>query len=311
MPNNPIMQKKRVDDPYEDYKIVPIHDSPLVINWKGKIGYGDIISPICYAFNCAEKNAIDVVLNFHWEDEEKTLYKPDDTEYIQDWCDFIVDNTLPVNFFDVQVNHIYGSKLPYNHDNYHDGSNKFMPIHNLRPARFGFANRPSTEKAGRNNRLAMVTSMGHKQPLHEYATHKGWKDPLGRTPSGNAWPEACDAFNRRGFDTTHLHYSTPIQKAVKIMQRSIGVVGYHGAHLWLAKWMGMPMIIFSKGGKLHGHITKMAFPWAVIYEYWTDYSPEHTLELLEESKRLRDKTYEEYEYYLTGPNLHRLRGERT
>mgnify|MGYP003324933162 CR=1 FL=1 len=73
----------------------------------------------------------------------------------------------------------------------------------------------------------------------------------------------------------------------------------------------LPMIIFSKGGKQHNNITERAFPWAVIYEYWTDYSIEHTEDLLQESIRKRDEVYEQYQYYLTGPNLHRLRGERS
>ena len=36
------------------------------IDWKGKIGYGDIISPICYAHSMAQKNCCDVELIFHW-----------------------------------------------------------------------------------------------------------------------------------------------------------------------------------------------------------------------------------------------------
>lgn len=309
MPNNPKM-KPRVDDPYVDYKIIPIHESPLVINWKGKIGYGDIVSPICYAHNVAEKNKVDVVLRFHWKQEEKTLYKPDDTEYIQDWCDYIANNTKPVNFFDVKIEHIYGSELGYNHDNYFDGNNDFMPIHNLRKSIQGWNDFPNPNV---NNpwRLAMVTSLNHKQQMEEYDKNKLWKDPLSKTPTGHAWDRVTSSFNKRGFRTKHVHYETPIDHAVKIMTMSNGVIGYHGAHMWLAKWLGLPMIIFSKGGKSHGNITKKSFPWAIIYEYWTDFDPEHTVELLAESVRLRDEVYEEYKYYLTGPNLHRLRSQRS
>ena len=44
-------------------------------NWKGKIGYGDIISPISYAYNMAEKNSTDVILKFHWKDSKPQKYK--------------------------------------------------------------------------------------------------------------------------------------------------------------------------------------------------------------------------------------------
>ena len=49
MPNNPHTEF-RLDDPLKDSKDVSVRDniSPIVINWKGKIGYGDIISPISY-----------------------------------------------------------------------------------------------------------------------------------------------------------------------------------------------------------------------------------------------------------------------
>ena len=78
--------KFRLDDPYKDYYPCPAPDNPLVIDWKGKIGYGDVISPICYAMNMAEKNQVDVVLNFHWKEKKPTKYKPEDKETIQDFA---------------------------------------------------------------------------------------------------------------------------------------------------------------------------------------------------------------------------------
>lgn len=309
MPNNPLMDHIRVDDPYEAYRIVPIHESPIVINWKGKIGYGDIVSPICYAHNIAEKNSSDVVLRFHWKQKDKKLYKQDDNEYIQDWVDYIANHTKPVHFWDVKIEHVYGSELGYNHDNYEDGNNDFMPIHNLRKSIHGW---PSIDGVDLNKkRVCFVTSIKHKEQLYEYDTHKAWKDPMGKTPNGNSWTRAAQFFNKRGWEVSWVHYQTPLQECVKRLQSSNCVVGYHGAHTWLAKWMGLPMILFSKGGKLHGNITQRAFPWAQIYEYWTDFTIEHTEELIYKSIQERDKIYEEYKYWITGPNLYRLRSKRS
>ena len=42
----------------------------LRIEWKGRIGYGDIISPICYAHVMAQKNHCDVELLFHWSEKK-------------------------------------------------------------------------------------------------------------------------------------------------------------------------------------------------------------------------------------------------
>ena len=38
----------------------------MIIDWKGKIGYGDIVSPICYAINQSIIRNEVVTLNFYW-----------------------------------------------------------------------------------------------------------------------------------------------------------------------------------------------------------------------------------------------------
>ena len=75
--------------------------------WKGKIGYGDIISPICYAHNQAEINKQNVELNFYFEHEEGTKFKEDDSETINDRIDFITENMLVEHDFKVTVNQTY------------------------------------------------------------------------------------------------------------------------------------------------------------------------------------------------------------
>ena len=305
MPKNP-KTDFRLDDAYKDYVAVPIHDSPLVINWKGKIGYGDIISPICYAFNLAEKNKIDVVLNFHWKQEGPVKFKPEDNETIQDWVEFIANYTEPVEMFDVKINHVYNSDLRYNHDNY-DADD--ISLHNMRFSIFGlndFNNYHDTHKW-----ISMVTTIKHKQQIKDYDPNKSWKDPIGESPNGYAWPKISTMLNKRGWNTKHVHYEHACSSAVKKMLSTRVVFGYHGAHMWLAKWLGMPMIIFSKGGKRRNNITEKAFPWAVTFEYWTDFNIESIEEYVALSIKRRDETIERRKYYLTGPNLYRLRGKRT
>ena len=117
MPNNPDTEF-RLDHPLKDSKDVSVRDNinPIVINWKGKIGYGDIISPISYAYNIAEKNSTDVVLRFHWKDSEPQKYKEKDSETIQQWIDITNNNTQKPAFWDVRIEHVYDSELGYNHD---------------------------------------------------------------------------------------------------------------------------------------------------------------------------------------------------
>ena len=101
MPNNPEIEIRH-DNPFKDYqnKFVHTQADPLIINWKGKIGYGDIISPISYALNLAEKNSTDVILRFHWPYDSPKKYKPEDKETIQEWIDITWNYMTKPVFYD-------------------------------------------------------------------------------------------------------------------------------------------------------------------------------------------------------------------
>jgi hypothetical protein len=303
MPNNP-HTPLRVDDPLvPDYNEYSVQDnfSPLVINWKGKIGYGDIISPISYAMNMAEKNSTDVILRFHWPQKEPIKYKETDTETIQQWIDCTFNLLTKPVFYGLRIEHVYDSKLKYNHDNY---DAKDMELHNLRFTTHGIGDYDNARVDW--NKIVMVTSMKHKQLLHEYDKNKAWKDPLAQTPSGYAWPRVGELIKKRGWDLKHVHYETPMQKVIKEMLTSRCVIGYHGAHMWIARMLGLPMIIFSKG-----NITKKAFPWAIVWEYWSDFHPELIEEYIQKSVANRNEVIDEYKYWLSTPNVHRLGQERS
>jgi len=303
MPNNP-HTPLRVDDPLiPDYNEYSIQDNfnPLVINWKGKIGYGDIISPISYAMNMAEKNSTDVILRFHWPQKEPIKYKETDTETIQQWIDCTFNLLTKPVFYGLRIEHVYDSKLKYNHDNY---DAKDMELHNLRFTTHGIGDYDNARVDW--NKIVMVTSMKHKQLLHEYDKNKAWKDPLAQTPSGYAWPRVGELIKKRGWDLKHVHYETPMQKVIKEMLTSRCVIGYHGAHMWIARMLGLPMIIFSKG-----NITKKAFPWAIVWEYWSDFHPELIEEYIQKSVANRNEVIDEYKYWLSTPNVHRLGQERS
>ena len=164
MPNNPDTPF-RLDDPLQGSKDISIRDNinPLIINWKGKIGYGDIISPISYAYNMAEKNSTDVILRFHWKDSEPVKYKEKDTETIQQWIDITNNHMERPAFWDVKIEHVYDSALPYNHDNY-DAKN--MELHNMRFSIFGMNDMNNAYAT--HNKITFVTSIKHKQQLKDY-----------------------------------------------------------------------------------------------------------------------------------------------
>jgi hypothetical protein len=280
---------------------VELPELPVVIEWKGKIGYGDIVSPISYAHNIADKNSTDVRLNFHWDYSKPTRFKESDQETIHDWIPEIANEITPAKFFNVEINHIFNSKLNFNHTNYVEGSNMF---HNMRFAKNGSSDYNYSRK--NNKTIVLVTSLENKEQFKDYDRSKLWKDPIGDTPDGNAWRKVGDLIRKRGYNVVHVHYSTPIDTAIGIFKRCRGVIGYHGSLMWLARMYGCPMVIFSKG-----KLTKQAFPWARVYKYWNDFEIRNIEEEFQSSISRREQLIEEYEKYLTIPNLHRLRGERT
>ena len=98
----------------------------IEINWKGKIGYGDIISPLCYSHVLAVKNSIEVQLNMYWETSKGHLFKEKDSESLDYRQRFLFDLIEPVQP-KVTLNQYFNEKLDYNHDNYDPTS----PHHNF------------------------------------------------------------------------------------------------------------------------------------------------------------------------------------
>jgi len=304
MPNNP-HTPFRLDgllDGYKDFR-APTNVDPLIINWKGKIGYGDIISPISYAANMADKNRTDVLLRFHWKTSGPEKYKPEDKETIQEWVEFVYNYIKKPTFYDLTIEHVYNSDLKYNHDNYYCPGDE-MKWHNIRFGNYGFDYENVIHENFKN--ITMVTSIKHKQLLHEYDESKAWKDPLGRTPSGFAWPKVGALIKKRGWNLKYVHYEDKLETVIKRMNMSCGVIGYHGAHMWVARMLGLPMVIFSQK-----ELTERAFPWAIRFRYYSDFHPEDIEEYFRMSIEKREEVLSDYKYYLTTPNIHRLRQQRS
>jgi len=240
----------------------------VTINWKGKIGYGDIVSPICYAHNEAERRGEEVTLNFYFEHAPGTKFKEEDSETINDRIDYIVKNT-PGSAI---VNQFYNHKLGYDHTNYDDSNRSY---HNLR-----FAKETWT---GEDGHIAIVPSYGNKKQFDEYAPGKRWKDPL----SGQ-WEEYINDLGNR-HRVSVIDYATPVSQAADIIKKSKIVIGYHGSLMWLARWLQAPMIVISDKKSF----TEKGFPWSVhsysSVHYVINNLQEYSLYRLNEVKRTLDE----------------------
>jgi hypothetical protein len=220
------------------------------INWKGGIGYGDIISPMGYAFNYAMRHSCPVDLTFHYEHSADHKHKPEDTETIGDWTNFIYENMDSSDLsHPVVVRNRYNYEWDFEpetdrfpHTGYDDTP---LSYHNLRFSR-------KYEWAENPNSLVIVPSFRNKY-LHEGG--KKFKDP-----NPNIWYEAVNYYSKIFPEVHIVDYNTPIQEAVNTICNSAGVLSYHGSAAWLARWLQAPLVMISDKPSWTGNL----FPWALV-----------------------------------------------
>lgn len=207
----------------------------MIIDWKGKIGYGDIVSPICYAINQSIIRNEVVTLNFYWP------YTKQDSQYFEyESLRYRADVVEALAGYDhLKVNHKFGTILPYNHTNYHikalDPNDTY---HNIYFPKFVI-----------DPKYTVVCSpLNNKKQLKDYGPNKAWKDGL----DPFQWETLIDQP-----DTIHVDYRTPINELIDIMLTCRHFIGYHGSCSWVARMFGVPMTIHSHDPKF----TQWAFPW--------------------------------------------------
>lgn len=211
-----------------------------IIKWRGKIGYGDIISPICFAHNQAIRTQENITLKFYFEHTLGQKFKDSDAETINDRVAFITNNT--VSSGKVEVEQVYNYTLKVNHTNYFDHP---ISYHNL-----GFSEAYAWK--GNSDHIAVIPSTKNKKQFSDYATGKMWKD----TMSGN-WDNYINALSLE-HSVEQIHYETPIKEASEILASAKFVIGYHGSAAWLARWIGAPMLLISDK-----KFTEEVFPWCI------------------------------------------------
>ena len=267
----------------------------ITIEWKGKIGYGDIISPLCYAHNIAQMNCQDVTLHMRWVHKRGEKYKPEDPETIDERFKYLWSICKPVAYHKVHLKQTFYSSIDWNHTNYDDES----PFHNLWWSRL--RNQDNNLKY-----VVMNTTLGHKQSLEDYGgKSKVWKDPV-----GDDGYKRIERIIREqwGMDVYHVNYTNPVREVIDLYRKAFMAVGYHGSTLWAARYIGVPIIAFSQK-----KITKQAFPWALVKSKYddADFLNIDPYEIRKKAKLRIRQLEQQHEFYINTPNLHRLRGERT
>lgn len=212
------------------------------VKWKGKIGYGDIISPICYAHNVAHKLDEPVNLTFYWERGPTHKVHPSDPETLHYRANFIAEMCEPG---DVIVRHIFHKPMKENHTNYEwdfVGDDKF---HN-----YWY---PTVTNTPKTNTIVVNPTFNNIQTLSDYG--KSWKDIL-----EGKWEYVVKRLSEK-YNVVCVDYRTPIAEMMELMLTARGFVGYHGTAAWPAKFFHVPSVLFADGGSL----TSKAFPYATVF----------------------------------------------
>ena len=214
------------------------------IQWKGKIGYGDIVSPICYAHNVSHKLQEAVTLTFRWNHGYDHKIDPSDPEPLWQRASYI-DMLCDKEGTDVTVLHKFNSPLDINHTNYDwnvVGKDKF---HNYWYSK-------QVQRDHDPNLIVVNSTIGNTVSLKDYG--KPWKDPI-----ADKWNYVTKLIQEK-YKVEVVDYRTPIVELVRLLRRAKGFVGYHGTAAWVAKFTHTPSVLFADGGML----TRNAFPYAKI-----------------------------------------------
>lgn len=204
----------------------------IKIDWLGKIGYGDICSPIAYAHNLSDKLDEHVRLVFHWSHSQGVRTYSEDPETIDDRASRIFELMRPAN---ASLKHVYNSSMIFDEDNPHTNYRFYYDAHNHWWSTV-------THKCT-SNRIVICPPTENMIP---FSRNKAWKDPL-----GEKWISIIEHL-----DADVVSYRTPMNELIQKLLDCRLFMGYHGSCAWVARHLRVPMVLFSK----NQNITRKMFP---------------------------------------------------
>lgn len=249
------------------------------IQWKGKVGYGDIVSPICYAHNISNKLQVPVNLTFRWGHGPEHKIHPHDPETLWERASYI-GRACYKGSTQVAVFHKFKNPLDINHTNYDWDIVGKDQLHN-----YWFPTKPNRTQS---NLIVVNSTQGNSQSLKEYG--KEWKDP-----AAPFWPKIIERIQQRGFEVEVVDYRTSVHHLINILRQAKGFVGYHGTAAWPAKFMHVPSVLFADGGSLtsrsfcYAFVERHASRWKEVVDNLDSYLS-YSQQKIEETKKAY-KTY--------------------
>lgn len=232
------------------------------IEWKAKIGYGDFISPICYANMQSFRRREHSTLWFHYKNKRNWKVNKRTP-----WTVFELANAIDnlAVQTDVACFHSFEDGFETNHINYDDSN----VAHNFWLSEY--------HTLHQRDLIIVNTTLNNEIPMEQYSKHKIWKDPL-----GSNWTEFLKKLKKKYPNEAiiEIDYTTPIRKVHELYSRCKLAIGYHGSTMWMAKFLFCPMFIFSSSD-----ITSFSFPWSYSTDNMEEFF-EHSIDYWIESSQL-------------------------
>lgn len=223
----------------------------MVLNWKGKIGYGDIASPICYAHNIACRFDIPVDLRFHWPHKQGVKINPLDAETLDERANYIFQRMVPQ---DVTLTHIFSSRLSSDML-FEYGVKRDSMVYEYKDQYHNFWYSTETCVTSNFDTLVIGGSHNNSESLKTFEKlpsekigRKGWKDPIGQ----ENWKHVIEKLSTK-YKIVEVDYRTPIAELYRVLSRARGFIGYHGSTAWIARLFQIPMIVFSSKVSVSQH----------------------------------------------------------
>jgi hypothetical protein len=207
------------------------------ITWKGKIGYGDIVSPICYAHNISYKLMTPVRLEFRWKFDSTHKTNPLDPETLWERADYI-SNLCVKEDTEVTIVHSFEKRMHASHTNYEDYFIAIDKMHN-----HWYPKQPNQPKT---NIIVINSTQGNMMSLKDYG--RAWKDPV-----ADHWPDIIQKV-KEYHDVAIVDYKTPVVELFDLLRTAKGFIGYHGTAAWPARFMKIPSMIYASSDPLT-HLT--------------------------------------------------------
>lgn len=247
------------------------------IEWKAKIGYGDFISPICYANMQSFRNRDLSTLWFHYPNKRNWKVNKQTP-----WTVFELANAIDNLAIQTHTTcyHSFEDVLPVNHINYDDSNT----AHNFWLSEY--------HTLYKRDIIVVNTTLNNEIPMHEYSIHKVWKDPL-----DVKWTDFINLLKEKYPNEIiiEVDYTTPIRKVHELYARCKLAIGYHGSTMWMAKFLFCPMFIFSSS-----NLTTKSFPWCYSTDNFEEFF-DHSIDYwIESSKLFQQRFLDVAEAYAPG-----------